>query len=283
MNHAIFRIHHFSLWIFLMKPFQKFFNKSLLGFCLIQFLFGMLGFKAMAGPRLVDLTHSFDETTIYWPTSKPFTLENVHEGFTPKGYWYESNNFSGSEHGGTHLDAPAHFARDKWHIEEIPLNRLMAFGIVVDVRKHALNNPDYLIRKQDFVDWEKQHGKIPENATVLVLTGWESFWPDKKRYLGTDKPGDVGNLHFPGFSAGAARFLVNERNIGSIGLDTPSLDAGQSKNFIAHQIFGEANVPGYENVCNLATLPAKGMRVIALPMKIGKGSGAPLRIVAEIN
>jgi kynurenine formamidase len=269
--------------IFSMKTFQRFFKKSLLTFCLIQILFGTQGFEASAEPRLVDLTHSFDETTIYWPTSKPFTLEKVHEGLTPKGYWYESNDISGSEHGGTHLDAPAHFAHGKWHVEEIPLDRLIAPGIVVDISKHALSNPDYLIRKQDFLEWEKQHGKIPENATVLVLTGWESFWPDKKRYLGTEKPGDVGNLHFPGFSAEAARFLVGERSIGAVGLDTPSLDAGQSQDFIAHQIFGEANVPGYENVCNLATLPAKGIRIIALPMKIGKGSGAPLRIVAEVN
>lgn len=237
----------------------------------------------MAEPRLLDLTHSFDETTIYWPTSKPFHLEKVHEGFTPKGYWYESNDISGSEHGGTHLDAPAHFARGKWHIDDIPLNRLIAPGIVVDVRRHTLNDPDYLIRKYDFLDWEKHHGKIPEKATVLVLTGWEAFWPDKKKVLGTDKPGDISNLHFPGFSAGAARFLVNERNVGSVGLDTPSLDSGQSRDFIAHQIFGEANVPGYENVCNLAKLPPKGIRIIALPMKIGKGSGAPLRIVAEID
>ena len=257
--------------------------RFLLTFCFILTFFGTQTFKAMAEPRLVDLTHPFDESTIYWPTSKPFMLEKVHEGFTSKGYWYESNNISGSEHGGTHLDAPAHFARGKWHVDDIPLDRLIAPGIVVDVRKHAMNDPDYLIRKQDFLDWEKQHGKILKNTTVLVLTGWESFWPDKKKYLGTDQPGDVKNLHFPGFSAEAARFLVNERYVGSVGLDTPSLDAGQSTDFIAHQIFGEANVPGYENICNLSTLPPKGLRVIALPMKIGKGSGAPLRIVAEIS
>lgn len=266
-----------------MKPVAKIFTESLLVFFLILTLSGGWVFKAIAEPRLVDLTHSFDETTIYWPTSEPFKLENVHEGFTPKGYWYESNDISGSEHGGTHLDAPAHFARGKWHVDDIPLDRLIAPGIVVDVRPHALNDPDYLIRKQDFLDWEKQHGKILKNTTVLVLTGWESFWPDKKKYLGTDQPGDVKNLHFPGFSAEAARFLVHERNVGSVGLDTPSLDAGQSRDFIAHQVFGEANVPGYENVCNLSTLPPKGLRVIALPMKIGGGSGAPLRIVAEIN
>ncbi len=266
-----------------MKPTKILFTRFLLVFCLILTLFVTQAFQAMAGGRLVDLTHPFDETTIYWPTSKPFLLKKVHEGVTPKGFWYESNDISGSEHGGTHLDAPAHFARGKWHVDDIPLERLIAPGIVVDVRKRALNDPDYLISRQDFLDWENRHGKIPQNTTVLVLTGWESFWPDKKKYLGTDRPGDVKNLHFPGFSADAARFLVKERHLGAVGLDTPSLDYGQSKDFMAHQIFGEANVPGFENVCNLSTLPARGFRVIALPMKIGKGSGAPLRIVAEIN
>ena len=266
-----------------MKPVSGFSKKFFATLYLIPALLMAQVFTAMAEPRLVDLTHPFDETTVYWPTGKPFALEKVHEGFTPKGYWYESNDISGSEHGGTHIDAPAHFARSKWHVDDIPLDRLIAPGIVVDVRKHAAKNPDYLILKQDFLDWEKQHGKIPANVTVLVLTGWESFWPDKKKYLGTDKPGDVGNLHFPGFSGEAARFLVDERKVGSVGLDTPSLDAGQSRDFIAHQIFGEANVAGYENICNLAGLPPKGLRVIALPMKIGKGSGAPLRIVAEVD
>ena len=100
--------------------------------------------------------------------------------------------------------------------------------------------------------------------------------------MGTDFQGDTKNLHFPGFAEDAARFLTKERLVSSVGLDTASLDYGQSKDFKAHQIFGAANVPGFENVANLSKLPAKGFRVIALPMKIGKGSGAPLRIVAEV-
>ena len=250
---------------------------------LLALLFMLNTSQALAGPRWVDLTHPFDADTIYWPTSKAFKLETVHEGPTAGGYWYESNNISASEHGGTHLDAPAHFAEGKWHVDDIPLDRLIAPGIVVDVRKNVENRPDYLIRKADFIAWETENGRIPQNAIVLVLTGWEDFWPDKKKYLGTDREGDVENLHFPGFGAEAAAFLTQERNIASVGLDTPSLDRGQSRDFKAHQIFGKANVPGFENVCNLKRLPAKGFRVIALPMKIGSGSGAPLRIVAEIT
>lgn len=255
----------------------------IIGLGLIQPVLWWAAPLAQAEGRRVDLTHTFDETTIYWPTAKPFHLEEVHKGLTGGGFWYESNDISGSEHGGTHLDAPAHFARGKWHVEDIPLDRLVAPGIVVDVRPKVRGNPDYQIGKDDFLDWEKHHGRIPPGTIVLVLTGWESLWPDKKRYLGTDTPGDVDHLHFPGFSAEAARFLAEERKAASVGLDTPSLDYGQSKDFPAHRIFGEANIPGFENIGNLSSLPPKGFRVIALPMKIGKGSGAPLRIIAEIK
>ena len=232
--------------------------------------------------RLVDLTHSFNKTTIYWPTSKSFEMEIVHRGRTKDGYWYEANNISTAEHGGTHMDAPAHFSEGKWRTDQVPLERLIASGVVVDVRSKTKNNPDYRVGRSDFVAWERLHGKIPKGSIVLLLTGWEQYWRDKKKYLGTDVQGDVKNLHFPGFAEDAARFLTKERLVAGVGLDTASLDYGQSKNFQAHQIFGAANVPGFENITNLSKLPAKGFRVIALPMKIEHGSGAPLRIVAEI-
>lgn len=235
-----------------------------------------------APSRLVDLTHSFDENTIYWPTSKSFHLEVVHKGPSGKGYWYEANNIETAEHGGTHMDAPVHFARGRWTADTIPLNRLIAPGIAVDVSASVRANPDYLIRVDDFLDWEKENGRIPEGAIVLVRTGFENRWPDKKRYLGTDAAGDTANLHFPGYSEQAARFLANERRVAAVGLDTASLDHGPSTDFKAHRVFGEANVSGFENLCNLDHLPARGFRVIALPMKIGGGSGAPLRIVAEV-
>ena len=217
-------------------------NRSVLitGFILLQVLLGLNVPNVSGEKRWVDLTHSFDETTIYWPTSKGFQLDSVHHGLTEGGFWYESNKISASEHGGTHIDAPAHFARGKWHVDEIPLDRLIGPGILVDVWSRTKRNPDYLIRKEDFIEWENQHGVIPPGSIILVRTGWEDYWPDKKRYLGSDTPGDVSHLHFPGFGAEAARFLVGERKGGAVGLDTPSLDYGQSKDFIAHQIFGEA-------------------------------------------
>lgn len=233
-------------------------------------------------PKLIDLTHNFDETTIYWPTSKSFKLASVHKGATAQGFWYEANNYEAAEHGGTHMDAPVHFAKGKWTVDQIPLSSLIAPGVLIDVSERAQGRPDTLISKQDILDWETLHGILPTGVIVLVRTGWETFWPDKKKYLGSDRPGETSDLHFPGFSETAARFLAHERKVAAVGLDTASLDYGRSKDFPAHQVFGSANVPGFENLRNLDSLPDKGFRVIALPMKIGGGSGAPLRIAAEI-
>ena len=236
-----------------------------------------------AEPRYIDLTHPFDESTVYWPNGRHFQLEKVHKGKTQAGFWYEAYNFSAAEHGGTHIDAPSHFAEEQWRVDQIPLNRLIAPGVLLDVSRKAEGQPDYLISEQDFLAWEKNHGKIPEGAIVLVRTGWEQFWPEKGKYLGSEQSGDTANLHFPGSGSDAALFLSQKRKVAAVGLDTASLDFGQSTIFLSHRIFGEANVSGFENLHQLADLPKKGFRVIALPMKIKGGSGGPLRIVAEIE
>lgn len=230
--------------------------------------------------RWVDLTHPFDEKTIYWPTAQSFKLEVVHKGTTPGGWWYESNNYSASEHGGTHLDSPVHFAEGKWSVDQIPLERLIGPAVVINLST-KIRKPDYQVSVKDITDWEAKEGAIGSGTMVLVYTGWSKRWPDKKSYLGTDQPGDVKNLHFPGFSPKAAELLV-ARQVMAVGLDTPSLDYGQSKDFKSHGIFGSANILGFENVANLDQLPPRGAKVYALPMKIGGGSGAPLRIVAEL-
>lgn len=253
------------------------------GFWLLLILISGTASEGHAETRWIDLTHTFDDQTIYWPTSKNFKLEEVFKGKNPKGFWYEANNYSAAEHGGTHMDSPVHFSRGRWTVDEIPLERLIGPAILVDVRSKASAKPDYLIQKSDFLEWEKRHGLIPPDTIILVRTGWEQFWPDKKKYMGTDQPGDVAHLHFPGFSREAAHFLTLDRKVKAVGLDTASLDFGQSKDFPAHQVFGEANVPGFENLHNLNQLPARGFQVFALPMKIGKGSGAPLRIIAKID
>ena len=132
----------------------------------------------------------------------------------------------------------------------------------------------------DINTWEKLHGRIPDGSILLVRTGWGKFWPDRKRYLGTDRPGDTANLHFPGISKEAAEFLTKNRKIYGVGIDTASLDYGPSRDFITHRILNEAGIYGLENVASLEKVPATGARIMALPMKIKGGSGGPVRIVA---
>ena len=236
--------------------------------------------NAIDTKKLIDMTYPFGADTLYWPTAKPFQLETIAEGRTPQGYWYSSYNYSASEHGGTHLDAPFHFAEGKWTTEEIPLVNLIGFGVVIDVRNKAESDRDYRLRPDDIRAWEKQHGAIPKDSIVLMYTGWGKYWGDRKRYFGTDEPGNVTDLHFPGFSKEAAEFLIKQRNVKAVGLDTPSIDYGPSKDFIAHQTLCGANVPIFENVASMDRLPPRGATIFALPMKIKGGSGAPLRIFA---
>lgn len=232
--------------------------------------------------RWIDLSHDFSRETIYWPTARPFTLEVVSAERTPAGYYYAANNFSAAEHGGTHLDAPVHFAEGRWTADQIPLDRLIGPAAVVDVTARTEGHPDYQVTVDDFTAWERAHGRLPDGVIVLIRTGWGRFWPDRARYLGTARtgPAAVPELRFPGIEPGAARWLVTERRPHAVGIDTPSLDYGRSTTFDTHQILFAENVPGFENLANLDRLPATGAFVVALPMKIRGGSGGPLRIVA---
>ena len=236
--------------------------------------------QALDEKELVDLTYEFSAETHHWPTAKPFHFEKVAEGRTPGGFWYSSYNYGGSEHVGTHLDAPFHFAEGKWTTEQIPLSRLIGPGVVIDVSRQAAKDADYTLQLSDLRAWEKVHGRIPPGAILLIRSGWGKFWGDRKRYFGTDAPGDTDNLHFPGLAKAAADFLVKQRRITAVGIDTPSIDHGPSRDFVAHQILGAANLAIFENVAGLERLPAKGATVYAIPMKIKGGSGAPLRIFA---
>ncbi len=233
--------------------------------------------------RLVDLTHPFDEKTLYWPTSpSSFALTRLAFGKTEAGYFYAANSFSTPEHGGTHLDAPIHFAKGGRTTDQIPLSQLVAPGAVIDVRSQADADPDYRLTLADVRAWEKSHGPVPSGAIVLVRTGWGKRWPDRKRYFGDDTPGDASKLHFPSYGKEAAEYLVRDRRAGALGVDTASIDFGPSKDFLVHQIASAANVPGLENIANLEEVPETGAWIIALPMKIAGGSGGPLRIVALV-
>jgi kynurenine formamidase len=236
--------------------------------------------------KLVDLSHVYSDETIYWVTAKEFKLDTVFKGQTDKGFYYTANNFSTAEHGGTHIDAPIHFAEKGQSVDEIPLEKLIGPAIKIDVSSKSLKNPDYQIGIQDFMDWETSaQMEIPNGSIVLLETGFSKYYPDKLKYLGTVNRGEkaVQELHFPGLTPEAAGWLVEHRNINAIGIDTPSIDYGQSQYFESHVILLSQNIPAFENLTNLDQLPAIGFEIIALPMKIQGGSGAPLRIVAVID
>lgn len=238
----------------------------------------------LAGASVVDLTHAFDDDTIAWPTEEGFVLERGFEGVSEGGWYYAAHRFRGPEHAGTHIDAPIHFFAGRWTVDEIPVDRLVGEAVRVDVREACAADRDHQVSRADLAAWEDRHGPIPEGAIVLLDTGSAQYYPDRVPYMGTDErgAGAVAKLHFPGLHPEAARWLVRERRIHAVGLDTPSIDHGPSATFETHRALFEANVPAFENLANLDGLPARGFSVVALPMKIRGGSGGPLRIVAVV-
>ena len=236
------------------------------------------------GTEWVDMSYPYDETTIFWPTAQPYELEVVAAGMTEDGYYFGANNFCVAEHSGTHVDAPIHFSEGKHTTDQIPLERLVGPAVVVDVSEAAVSDADYLVSVNDLEAWESTHGRIPDQSILLLRTGWGARWPDRESYLGTGLAGEkaVPELHFPGIDPDAARWLAENRNIDAIGIDTASIDYGQSSLFETHRILLAENIPAFENVASLDRLPETGAFIVALPMKIGGGTGGPLRIVGVI-
>ncbi len=233
--------------------------------------------------QLVDLSHPYNSETLYWPTSpSAFDHEELSFGQTEGGYFYSAYTLATPEHGGTHIDAPIHFGKGKQTVDQIPLETFFLKAFVVDVREQARGNPDYLLTLEDIRNFETNHEQIEPGSAVLLMTGWSAFWPDALTYLGDDTPNDASNLHFPSFGKEAVKFLIEERGVKMIGIDTASIDYGQSKDFPVHRLAAEHNIPGLENLTGLDTLPPTGAMIIALPMKIESGSGAPVRVVGLI-
>jgi kynurenine formamidase len=237
----------------------------------------------LARVRVVDLTHAFEARTLYWPTSPSrFERTSLHHGPSGAGYFYSAGAFCAPEHGGTHLDAPVHFAEGAAAAEAVPLERLVAPAVVIDVTAQAARDPDYRLTPADLAAWEKANGPVPRGAIVLLRTGWSARWPDAKRYLGDDRAGDASGLHFPSYGAEAVGTLVLERGVAALGVDTASIDHGPSRDFAVHRVAAGAGVPAFENLASLDALPATGAVVVALPMKIAGGSGGPLRAIALV-
>jgi kynurenine formamidase len=233
--------------------------------------------------RLVDLTHAFGPRTLYWPTAPSgFRLEQLAFGQTPGGYFYSAYAFATPEHGGTHLDAPIHFAAGGVTADRVPLEQLVAPAVVIDVSAKAAADPVYRLTRDDVLAFERRYGRIRRGSIVLLRTGWSSRWPDRQAYFGDATPGDASKLRFPSYGAEAAELLVRDRGVAALGADVASIDYGPSTDFAVHRVAAAANVPGFENLTRLDELPPTGAVVIALPMKIEGGSGGPLRAIALV-
>ena len=233
--------------------------------------------------KLVDLSHTYDDKTLFWPTS-PIKFEHPELAYGPSGngYFYSAYTFATAEHGGTHLDAPIHFYKGGQTVDALDLNNLMLPVSVIDVSEKAAANRNYLLQVDDINAFETKHGTIEEETAVLLRTGWSKHWPNAKAYMGDDTPGDTSKLSFPSFGVEAVKLLVS-RGVKLLGIDTASTDGGQSTTFDVHVAISGANIAALENMNNLEALPQTGAYIMALPMKIGGGSGAPVRVVGMIK
>jgi kynurenine formamidase len=247
---------------------------------LIPFMFVNGVHAVEMGSQVLDLTYPFNDVTQVCPGNPPFHRDSMQRGGTATEAWYATGQVALSEHAGTHMDAPVHFAQGQAGIDGIPVERLIGPAIVIDVRAAASHDRDYRLSVADLQRWEEGHGTIPAGAIVMMLSGWGAHWKDRERYFGSATPEDPTTLHFPGFSQAAAEWLVRERHISGIGVDTASIDYGPSQDFAVHRVVNAAGLYGLENVAGLAEVPASGATLVALPMKIAGGTGAPVRIIA---
>jgi len=257
-------------------------KKMALAIAIVVFSVTRIGFAAeMIDPaKIVDLTYTFDEHTIYWPTEKGFVHQFEKNGDTPQHYFYSSANYAAPEHGGTHTDAPHHFSADGKTLDQVPLSNCIGPAAVIDFSARAATDRDAMLTVDDIKSYEAAYGQIPDGAIVVARSGWGKYYPDKKRYMGTDQPGDVAGLRFPGYSAPAVDFLLKNRRVIAIAIDTASMDPGNSKDFPVHRSWLGANKPGFENLAHAEKLPPKGATIFCIPMKIGNGTGGPTRIFA---
>ncbi len=225
---------------------------------------------------IIDLTYPLNQGNAYWPgpSYSPFKLKTVA---TLENNGVFSAVYSTPEHLGTHIDAPNHFESNQPSVDKLKLESLIGPASVLDISEHVEHNADYELTIEDIISWEELNGSVQGGSIVLLNTGWWRKWNNYEKYKNTDK---AGNLHFPGFSGDAARFLVEKRNVKGIGIDTLSADYGMSSDFAVHHILNSAGKYILENVANLDKLPPKGVTLIIAPIKVEGGSGGQARIWA---
>jgi kynurenine formamidase len=224
----------------------------------------------------VDLTHvmSPDFPTFFGvpgiTMEKQFDIKK--DGFNL--YWWRI-----VEHAGTHFDAPIHFSEAGATAEKIPAETLVVPLAVVDAAAKAAQNPDYLVSREDIAAWESKNGPLPDNCCVAMHSGWAHHVGDAAKYTGKDA---AGTFHFPGFSPEAADWLIKERRVLGLAVDTLSLDHGPSKDFKVHYAWLPSGRWGLENVANLDKVPAAGATLVVGVAKVKDATGGPARLIALV-
>lgn len=236
---------------------------------------GMLAGIPSGKTRVIDLTYAISDKLPGWPGGKePAFSASVLATVPEQGYF--ARKFSMVEHYGTHMDAPQHFAPQRYSLEQIPARQFFGPAVVIDVRSEVAKDSDYRLPVEAVRQWEEKHGRIPEGAIVLLNTGWASRWPDAARYSNMDSK---GVMHYPAYSAEAAKVLL-ERKVSGLGIDTYGIDYGPSRTYDVHHLVLEADVYALENLSDLSGIPESGAYIVAAPIKLEGGSGGPCRVFA---
>lgn len=226
--------------------------------------------------KIIDLTHNIDPNIPLWPGDPPVEIEVIAD-FSTSGYYLR--RFSMGEHSGTHLNAPKSFYEDGIGIDEYSPESCILPAVVIDIREKTTLNPDSILTLNDIEAWEKQHQIIPENSMVLLYTGWQEKWPDPVAFLNVDQQ---GKLHFPGFGREATQFLIEQRNIKGVGIDTHGVDPGFDDSFITNKLILKNNGFVLENLTHLDQLPTTEITLILGIIRLKGGSGSPVSVLALI-
>lgn len=239
--------------------------------------------------ELIDLTTSLSAQTPALRLPEPFvnlidfSLEQVSAYNTPGPLWKHHNIHTG-EHIGTHLDAPIHWFTGKngRDVSQIPPERLLGPAVVLDFSSESAQNPDFLLEIDHVTAWEEAHGPIPQNAWLLLRTGWDRFVQDQEQFLNTDENGP----HTPGFSAECAQWLATHTPISGVGVETVGIDAGSAGGmeppFPAHHYLLGHDKYGITSLQNLDKLPPTGAVIVVAPLPIVGGTGSPSRVFALV-
>jgi len=239
--------------------------------------------NSIAYSCVIHLSHVIDTGIPQWPGDPPVTFTTVAE-LQDDGYYLR--RFSLGEHSATHINAPNSFYTNGISIDEYPAQSLVVPAVVIDICKQAAVNADYLLTIADILTWEAEFGTIPADCAVLLYTGWQAKWLDKSAFLNHD---EQGNMHFPGFGSDATQFLITERKIAGVGIDTHGVDSGQDTNFTTNRLLLERShreqsrsqsLIVLENLTNLDQLPPQGATLVIGILRLRGGSGSPAAVMA---